>query len=320
MTNFLPNKQYVIPGLTSIEAKAKLAANGFNELPSAKPKTIWRIALEVIKEPMFLLLVGCGTLYMVLGDYQEGFVLLSAIFVIIGITFYQYRKTERALEALKSLSSPRALVIRDGREIRIAGREVVPGDAMIVQEGDRIAADATLIDAISLSVDESLLTGESVPVMKSIEKEKSTVFSGTLVVQGKGVAVVNTTGIDTQFGKIGLSLKSIEQDETRLQREMKVLIRRLGIGGIAMILLVIAAFYFTRGNILQAVLNGLAAAMAILPEEFPVVLTIFMALGAWRLSQRNVLTRKPSAIESSRQADLVMAVFTALPESFPACE
>ncbi len=295
----------MIPGLTSIEAKAKLEAAGFNELPSAKPKTIWRIALEVIKEPMFLLLVGCGTLYIILGDYQEGVVLLSAIFLIIGITFYQYRKTERALEALKSLSSPRVLVIRDGNEVRIAGREVVPGDAMILQEGDRIAADATLVEALNLTVDESLLTGESVPVMKHHEGEKTAVFSGTLVVQGKGVAVVNTTGINTQFGKIGVSLNTIEQEETRLQREMKILIRRLGIAGIVVILIVIVAFYFTRGNLIQAILNGLAAAMAILPEEFPVVLTIFLALGAWRLSRKNVLTRKPSAIETLGSATVL---------------
>jgi len=298
-------QEHMIQGLTTIEAKERLKTFGFNELPSARPKSIWRIALEVIKEPMFLLLVACGSLYMILGDYQEGFVLLSAIFVIIGITFYQYRKTERALEALKNLSSPRVLVIRDGTEVRIAGREVVPGDAMIVQEGDRIAADATLVDAVSLSVDESLLTGESAPVMKTTEKEKSAVFSGTLVVQGKGIAEVNTTGVNTQFGKIGVSLNAIEQDETRLQKEMKVLIRRLGIAGIVVILLVIAAFYFTRGNFLQAVLNGLAAAMAILPEEFPVVLTIFMALGAWRLSQKNVLTRNPSAIETLGSATVL---------------
>ena len=292
-------------GLTNQDAAEKLKAAGFNELPSAKPKTIWRIAIEVIKEPMFLLLVACGTLYIVLGDYQEGVVLLSAIFLIIGITFYQYRKTERALEALKNLSSPRVLVIRDGREVRIAGREVVPGDAMVVQEGDRIAADATLIDAVSLSVDESLLTGESVPVIKTTDVGNSTVFSGTLVVQGKGTAMVDTTGIHTQFGKIGVSLNTIEQEETRLQREMKVLIRRLGIAGIALILIVITGFYFTRGNIIQAVLNGLAAAMAILPEEFPVVLTIFLALGAWRLSQKNVLTRKPSAIETLGSATVL---------------
>ena len=259
---------------------------------------MWKIALEVIREPMFLLLVGCGSLYVVLGDYGEGLALLSAIFLIIGITFYQYRKTERALEALRNLSSPRVLVVRDGREVRIAGREVVPDDVMILQEGDRIAADAILIESINLSIDESLLTGESVPVLKGLEPEKNEIFSGTLVVQGKGLAVVQKTGIHTQFGKIGVSLKSIEQEQTKLQQEMKVLVRNLGFAGTGVIVLVITAFYMTRGNFLESVLSGLAAAMALLPEEFPVVLTVFLALGAWRLSRKNVLTRKPSAIET----------------------
>lgn len=285
-------------GLTAQEAADQLRKAGYNELPSAQPKSVWKIAFEVVREPMFLLLVGCASLYIVLGDYREGIALLSAVLLIIGMTFYQYRKTERALEALRNLSSPRVLVIRDGREIRIPGREVVPNDLMILHEGDRVAADATVIDSVSLSIDESLLTGESVPMLKSTQKEKSSVYSGTLVVQGKGLAVVNTTGIQTRFGKIGMSLKSIEQEETKLQFEMKRLVRRLGSAGTVIIALVIAAFYFTRGDLLQSVLNGLAAAMALLPEEFPVVMTVFMALGAWRLSKKNVLTRKPSAIES----------------------
>lgn len=285
-------------GLTSAQAADRLKTHGYNELPSAQPKSVFKIAGEVIREPMFLLLLGCGGLYIFLGDYREGMALLSAIVLIISITFYQYKKTERALEALRNLSSPRALVIRDGKEIRIAGREVVPGDLMILHEGDRIAADATLIESVNLSVDESLLTGESVPVMKGGSETKSTIFSGTLVVQGKGLAAVNTTGAATQFGKIGVSLKSIEQDQTHLQTEMKALVRRLGLAGTGIILIIIAAFYFTRGNLLQSVLNGLAAAMALLPEEFPVVLTVFLALGAWRLSKKNVLTRKPSAIEA----------------------
>lgn len=292
-------------GLTSVEAKNKLITFDFNELPSAKPKNVFRIALEVVKEPMFLLLLTCGTLYIVLGDYQEGIILLSAIFVIIGITFYQYQKTERALEALKNLSSPRALVMRDGKEMRIAGREVVPGDVLILNEGDRIAADATVIDSLNLTVDESLLTGESIPVTKVIGADKSTVFSGTLVVQGKGMAEVTATGIHSQFGKIGLSLKNIENDKTRLQIEMKALIKKLLIIGAFISIAVVAGFYYSRGNFIQSLLNGLAASMAILPEEFPVVLTIFLALGAWRLSQKKVLTRKPSAIETLGSATVL---------------
>ncbi len=285
-------------GLTSAEVNERLKKFGYNELPSARPKSVLKIAGEVIREPMFLLLLGCGSLYIILGDYREGMTLLSAIVVIITITFYQYRKTERALEALRSLSSPRALVIRDGKEVRIAGREVVPGDVVMLHEGDRISADGTIVESINLNVDESLLTGESVPVMKGPEPGKSDIFSGTVVVQGKGLAVVKRTGVQTQFGKIGMSLKSIDAEETRLQTEMKRLVRRLGWAGTIILLIVIIAFYLTRGNLLQAILNGLAAAMALLPEEFPVVMTVFLALGAWRLSRKNVLTRKPTAIET----------------------
>jgi P-type Ca2+ transporter type 2C len=297
--------QKMIEGLTSSEAQARLIKFGLNELPSAKPKNIWGIAKEVLKEPMFMLLIACGTLYMMLGDYQEGIIMMLAIFVIIGITFYQYRKTERALEALKNLSSPRALVIRDGVEIRIAGRDVVPGDILVLHEGDRIAADGLLIQSANLSVDESVLTGESLAVMKSHEGEKAKIFSGTLVVQGTGLARVEQTGSATEIGKIGVSLKNIEQDETHLQKEMKSLIKILGVVGVIICVLVVVAFYFSRGNFLQSLLNGLAASMAILPEEFPVVLTIFLALGAWRLSQKNVLTRKPTAIETLGSATVL---------------
>jgi P-type Ca2+ transporter type 2C len=295
----------MVQGLTTSTATQRLKNYGYNELPSARPKNIWRIAAEVVKEPMFLLLLSCSTLYTILGDYKEGVILVAAIFVIIGITFYQYRKTERALDALKKLSSPRALVIRDGVEVRIAGRELVPGDVIILHEGDRIAADAMLIDSSNLTVDESLLTGESIAVTKTVDDGKSVVFSGTLVVQGTGMAEVTATGIHSQFGKIGVSLKNIESDETRLQKEMKILIKRLLVGGVFLSVAVVVGYYYSRGNFIQALLSGLAASMAILPEEFPVVLTIFLALGAWRLSRKNVLTRSPSAIETLGSATVL---------------
>lgn len=296
-------------GLSSSEASARLAKDGYNELPSSQPKSIWTIVLEVIKEPMFLLLISCGVLYMIVGDYKEGGILLSTILIIIFITFYQYQKTEKALEALKKLSSPRALVIRDGKEIRIAGREVVMDDLLILNEGDRVPADADVIDSVNLTIDESILTGESIAVTKEAAKENndtySKVFSGTLVVQGKGIARVTATGVHTQFGKIGVSLQGIEEDSTRLQKEMKVLIRNLFIIGAFISVAVVLAFYFTRGNFIQSLLTGLSAAMAILPEEFPVVLTIFLALGSWRLSKIHVLTRKPSAIETLGSATVL---------------
>ena len=296
-------------GLTNAEAMARLQQSGFNELPSAKPKGFWKLALEVVQEPMFILLLGCGLVYLLLGDYSEGIILLCWVIIIIGITFFQHRKTEKALDALRNLSSPRALVVRDGAELRIAGRAVVPGDIVILNEGDRVPADATVLESHNLTVDESLLTGESAPVLKSVGDEKAQqnalVFSGTLVVQGRGVVEVHSTGMQTQFGKIGVSLQEIEQDATRLQHELKILIRNLFIGGTVVSVGVTLAFYLTRGGVLSAILSGLSAAMALLPEEFPVVMTIFLALGAWRLSKNKILTRKPSAIESLGSATVL---------------
>jgi Ca2+-transporting ATPase len=289
-------------GLSSEEASARLSHHGFNELPAAQPKNIWRIVAEVMREPMFLLLIACGTLYMLLGEVGEGAILLSSTLVIIFITFYQYRKTERALDALRSLASPRALVMRDGLEIRIPGRELVPDDVVLLHEGDRVPADALVLDSNHLCVDESLLTGEAMPVEKlplgKHPDDTQHVYSGTLVVSGRARVCVTHTGTNTRFGSIGKAIESIEQDSTRLQKEMTVLIRRLFIIGGVLSVLVVLAFYFTKGNFIASLLNGLAASMAFLPEEFPVVLTIFLALGAWRLSAQKVLTRKSSAIET----------------------
>lgn len=293
-------------GLSSAEASNRLKQFGFNELPSAKPRTVWTIALEVIKEPMFILLLSCAALYVLLSNYGEGLFMFSSILLMIAITFYQSQKTERALEALKSLASPRALVIRDGEKIKIAGRDVVPGDIIVLNEGDRVPADGVLISGTHLNIDESMLTGESLPVLKSeLSDSHRKIYSGTLVVQGYGVFEVRATGTQTEFGKIGRALENIESDQTHLQKEMKVVIKRFFMAGVFICVLMVLMFYFTRGEFLQSLLSGLSAAMAILPEEFPVVLTVFLALGSWRLSKKNVLTRKPSAIETLGSATVL---------------
>lgn len=294
-------------GLSSIEAKKRLATDGFNELSSAKPRNVLKVALDVMKEPMFILLIGSGLLYAVLGDYKEGITLASTFLIIIFITFYQSNKTEKALEALKQLSSPRALVVRDGEQIRIPGREVVVGDLVILNEGDRVPADGIIKECSYLNIDESLLTGESVAVLKQPNSNEKTgkVFSGTLVVSGHALVEVIHTGEKTEFGKIGSTLKEIKRDQTRLQKEMKLLIRNLFIAGIVISLGVIILFYLTRGNFLQSLLNGISVSMALLPEEFPVVLTVFLAIGAWRLSKVNVLTRNATAIETLGSATVL---------------
>lgn len=291
-------------GLSNNEAHNILTTYGYNELPDAKPKRIWEIAFEVMREPMFILLIVCGGLYITLGDVKEGFILLSSIIIIITITFLQHQKTEKALEALKKLSSPRVLVIRDGLEIRIPGRELVPGDLMIIREGDRIAGDAEIVNCLNLTVDESIITGESLHAEKDVEKN-NVLYSGTLVTAGSAFAITTRTGINTEMGKIAKSLNTIEESPTRLQKEMKLFIKQISIAGIFISICVVTLFYFTRGNFIQSLLNGLSSSMAILPEEFPVVLTVFLALGSWRLSKKNVLTRKPSTIETLGSATVL---------------
>jgi P-type Ca2+ transporter type 2C len=296
-------------GLSDRDVAERLLADGFNELPASRPRSLLVIAFEVVREPMFLLLVASGSLYLAVGDLTEGVLLLAFVFVVMGITLYQQRKTERALEALRDLSSPRALVIRNGGRKRIPGREVVRDDLVMLAEGDRVPADGVLLDSSGLSVDESLLTGESLPVRKravggvaSLARpggdDRPFVFSGTLVVQGQGVARVGATGMNTELGKIGRALVTLESDDTAIERETGQLVRRLAALGATLCVIVVVVYGLTRSDWLHGLLAGITLAMATLPEEFPVVLTIFLALGAWRLSQRQVLTRRVPAIET----------------------
>ena len=305
-----------LKGLSQKEASEILQKEGYNELPSSKPKSVFKIAFGVVKEPMFLLLVACGTLYLMLGDLQEGLMLLSFVFVVMGIEFYQEKKTEKALDALKELASPRALVIRDGETIRISGREVVIGDIVVLQEGDRIPADAIVLRNNNLLADESLLTGESVPVQKREWKEGDIMFipggddlplvySGSMIVQGNGLVKVTATALNTEIGKIGKALESVKEEPTQLKKEMGILVRRLVLIGLLLCILVITIYTITRGDLLKGFLAGITLAMAMLPEEFPVVLTIFLALGAWRMSKKSVLTRKPAAIETLGSATVL---------------
>ncbi|OFY62098.1 MAG: ATPase [Bacteroidetes bacterium RBG_13_43_22] len=305
-----------IKGISQKKASEILQKEGYNELPASKPKSVFKIALGVVKEPMFILLVACGTLYLVLGDLQEGLMLLSFVFVVMGIEFYQEKKTEKALDALKDLASPRALVIRDGETIRIPGKEVVKGDIVVLQEGDRVPADALVLKGNNLLADESLLTGESVPVGKRDWREGDiilmpggddlpVVYSGSMIVQGNGLVKVTATALNTEIGKIGKALESVKEEPTQLKREMGTLVKRLAVIGILLCILVIAIYTITRGDLLKGFLAGITLAMAMLPEEFPVVLTIFLALGAWRMSKKSVLTRKPAAIETLGSATVL---------------
>lgn len=306
----------IADGLSDSEAAERLASEGPNELPTAKTHSLFATVAGILREPMILLLVGAGVIYLFLGELRDAIVLLVSIFVVIGISLYQERKTERALDALRDLSSPRALVIREGRQKRIAGREVVRGDLVVLSEGDRVPADGVVLSAGNLSTDESLLTGESMPVRKvpgdeHIEMRRPGgddlpfVYSGTMVVQGQGFAKIKAIGLRTELGKIGKALQTVSLEPTRLQSEVSGLAGKLAILGLSVCLAIVVAYRLTRGTWIDGFLVGITTAMSLLPEEFPVVLTIFLALGAWRISQRRVLTRRSSAIEALGSATVL---------------
>lgn len=299
-------------GLSQRAAQELLLTHGPNELPSGKKRTFWNILVDVMKEPMLLLLLACGGIYLFLGEPEEALILLGFVGIIILITLHQTAKSERALEALRDLSSPRALVIREGTTRRIPGSQVVPGDLLVLQEGDRIAADAVLVDSSHLTVDESLLTGESMPVRKKVGaigsenplsappggEDHPFLYSGTLVVSGQGVAHVTATGSNAEIGKIGLSLKTIDTAASPLELETGLWVRRLAIMGAGLCIAVTLLLGFLHSDWVNGILSGLTLAMAILPEEFPVIMTIFLAMGAFRLARINVLSRRNQAIET----------------------
>ena len=296
-------------GLTTAQAEQRLAESGYNELTPPQPRRLYTITLEILQEPMFLLLLSAGGIYLLLGSVDDALMLLGFVVIIIAMTVFQAQKSERVLEALRDLSSPRARVIRDGKDQRIAGREVVTGDLLLLNEGDRVAADAVLLSCNDLFADESMLTGESAAVRKQAGSETLSVpepggddqpfvFAGTVLVQGSGIARVVATGKASAIGQIGKSLEDTRAGTSPLRIQIGHLVRRLAIIAITLCATLVLIFGYTRGHWLNALLAGISLAMSTLPEEFPVILSIFMSLGAWRISQQGVLTRRLDAIET----------------------
>lgn len=313
-------------GLSATQATERLQQEGTNELPGGQRRSGWSIAVETLREPMFLLLLVAGTLYVVFGDLQEGLSLFGVVLVTLALTLYQEGKTERAIEALRDLTSPRALVVRGGKPERIASRDVVRGDLLQLNEGDRVPADAWLLQADGLRVDESLLTGEAVPVDKTASPAPAwvsfdataagarqamlspnlqpggdqfpTVYAGTLVVQGQALARVVATGAHSAIGRIGSALGQVVAERSPLQKQTAQLVRHLALLALALSVTLVVVHGAVRGDWLEALLAGIALAMALLPGEYPVVLTVFPALGARRLAREGVLTRRINAIET----------------------
>ena len=294
-------------GLTEAVAAARLRAEGPNELPRGGRRGLGSIAFGVIREPMFGLLAASGIIYLLLGDLGEALMLLAFATFSMTIAVVQETRSEKVIEALRDLTSPRALVLRSGERRRIPGREVVRGDVVILAEGDRVPADGTLVSGHDLQIDESLLTGESVPVGKVAEtatsarpggERRADVFSGTLVVRGRGIAEVTATGAATEIGRIGTSLGAIQSEPTRLNLQIRSLVRIVAVTGLALSIAVAALYAIIHGSWLDGILGGIALSMSLMPEEFPLVLTVFMIMGAWRIARARVLTRRAATIES----------------------
>ena len=306
-------------GLTQVEAARRLAEHGPNELPGGRKRSLPRVVANVLREPMLLLLLAAGLIYLLLGDLNDALILLAFAGLTIGITVFQEARTERAIGALRDLSMPQAIVIREGRKCTIPSREVVNGDLLLVNEGGRIVADGWLLAADTLQADEAILTGESVPVTKlALSRDERLeeaplpggdgvpyAFSGTMVVRGSGLLEVAATGAATRIGEIGQSLATLETEPPRLVLQSRGLVRWCAVGGIGISLLAVMLFGLLRGGWLEALLSGIAIAMSLLPEELPVVLALFMTMGALRMSRSRVLARRGTAIETLGAATVV---------------
>ncbi len=299
-------------GLTSEEAIRKLAESGPNELPQGRRRDFARILVETTREPMFLMLLGAALLYLLFGDIGQGIFMLAGAGGAVALVVFQELRSERALAALRELSQPRVRVIRDGKDLQIPARELVPEDLLLAGEGERLPADGVLVAGEVLSVDESALTGESAPVVKVIAAENHVasageapseeatphVFAGTLVVRGQGIVAITRTGARSALGRIGSSLADIAHQSTPLQQTAGRLVALLGVLAVGFCLLVAVSYGLIRHDWLGGALSGITIAVALIPEEFPMVLAVFLALGARRLAAHRVLVRRSAVVEA----------------------
>ncbi len=303
-------------GLSTAEAAERLRQDGPNELPQDQRRRLPRIAWDAVREPMLQLLLAAGVIYLFLGNLSEALILLGFAVLNVVMVVVQEARTETALAALRDLASPQAQVWRDGQRVRLSAKDLVQGDVISIAEGERVPADAMLLDATSMQADESLLTGESVPVRKragAVEAvdaipggdDSPHVWAGSLIVGGSGTALVTATGSRTAIGRIGKSLGTVEAASAPLQLQMRRLVWLFAAAGIGASVVLAVVYGALHGQWLQAVLAGITLAMATLPEEFPLVLTIFLVLGAWRLSWHHVLARRSAAIEALGTATLL---------------
>ncbi len=299
------SNQFQTKGLTDEQVNASREKHGLNKLTQKNRSGFFIALANVLKEPMFILLFAATTVYFITGKTGDGIFMVAAIVLIAAISLYQESRSRNALDALKSLTQPRSKVVRNGEVIEINSEEIVPGDAMVVEEGFSVPADGVIIQANDFSVNESMLTGESLPVAKNEATEDNKVFQGTTVVSGLAICTVDATGNNTRLGKIGTSLAEIEEEATPLQQQISQFVKLMAIVGAVVFLTVWGINYAHSKNITDSLLKALTLAMSILPEEIPVAFTTFMALGAWRLMKMGIIVKQTRTVETLGSATVI---------------
>lgn len=287
-----------LKGLTEDELQKSRSNFGYNRIDTPKKNTWLHLLLDILKEPMLVLLIAIAVIYVIVGNYAEAVFMFGAIVAVSAISFYQDNRSKKALEALEKLNEPLSLVIRNSKPVQIPTHEIAVGDLCIVEEGKMINADGSIIYSHDFSVNEASLTGESFSVFKSLETENKRVFSGTLVVSGLAIFEVDKIGTTTQLGRIGQSIQSIEEEVSPLQRQITRFVRTMAFIGIAIFLMVWIYSFLQIKDLLSSLLAGLTLAMSVLPEEIPVAFTTFMALGAWKLMRDGVIIKRSSVVET----------------------
>lgn len=292
-------------GLTSVEAKKLQSEFGLNQLPKKTQASFIEVLLRQIQNPLSYLLIGAIILSYFVGDLLDAILILSIWMLNIGLGFWQEYKASKELEALQKYEVRLSRVIRDGKQIEIPSLEIVPGDLVVLEPGDQIPSDGELIESFSLQVSESVLTGESLPVIKSAKKDENMVFFGTNVVSGRGKFKVLNTGLNTKFGNIARNLAEVEDDQTPLEKALLGLSKGIGIGAIAVAMIIFILRVLQGFEISQMLLTSIALMVAAVPEGLPAVITIVLALGAHKMYQKKALVRKMIAVESLGAATLI---------------
>lgn len=289
-------------GLSDNEVLASRRQYGSNVFTSSTNRTFIHVLKEIVTEPMFIMLLVACTIYFLIHQYQEGLIMLIAIFIVSGISFFQEYRSRNAVEALEKLSAPKANVLRNGSIAKIATEDIVVNDLLWLEEGENIEADGIVVSSNDFSVNESIVTGESFGVFKEPE---SKVYKGTLVISGSATVQVTAVGDKTAFGKIGTSLKEIEEVKTPLQLQIKAFVSRMVWFGIVAFLMVFGINYYQSHLFMYGLLQGLTLAMSALPEEIPVAFSTFQALGAYRLLQNSIIVKQPQFVETLGSATVI---------------